>query len=186
MANGHHFSAVSRTVALVLLATCAANPAFGQLPWAATSGLHFVGAVVAADNYRAVAAGLAMKKSPSMEVREFGRMLWVDSIESRRRLEWVLTHTEPHVVLPRQVSTRYMFVIDQLVPVSGDAFDRRFIGQQSASLKEALALARAYARWGDDFDLKEFAARSVPKLEIQLGRISEIEMRHPDWGARRS
>jgi len=184
MANGHHFDAVSRTMALVLLASCATDPAFGQLPWAATSGLHFVDAVVAADNYRAAAAGLAMKKSPSSDVRELGRSLWRDSIENTRRLKWALIHAEPGVVLPTQISTRYMFVIDQLVPVSGDAFDRRFVAQQSASLKEALALARAYARSGDDFDLKEFAARSVPKLELQLGRIAKIEMRHERSEAR--
>jgi putative membrane protein len=122
-----------------------------------------------------------MKKSPSADVRELGRLLWADSIENTRRLKWALIHAEPGVVLPTQVSTRYMFVIDKLVPVSGDDFDRRFIAQQAASVSEVLALARAYARSGDDFDLKEFAARSVPKLEQHLGRISEIEMRHPDW-----
>jgi putative membrane protein len=178
MANRHHLKTLSATVALVLLASSAAQPAWGRLPWAATSGLHFVDAIVAADNYRAEAAGLAMKKSPSPDVREFGRVLWEDSIEERRRLEWVLTKTEPYVVLPTRVSTQYMFVIDELVPVEGDAFDRRFIAQQSASLKAALTLAEGYARAGDDFDLKEFAARSVPNIKMQLDRILAIATRH--------
>src|SRR5262245_22801860 len=177
MAYRHHLNILTASVALLLIATSATS-AFARLPWAATSGLHFVDAVVAADNYRAAVGGLAMKKSQSPDVREFGRMLWEGSIENTRRLKWALTKTEPYVVLPSTVSTDYMFVIDELVPVSGDAFDRRFLAQQTASLKDALALAQNYARVGDDFDLKEYAARSVPKIKMQLDRVLEIEMRH--------
>ena len=178
MANRLHLYMLCLTLALVVLASSAPRPALARVPWAATSGLHFVEAVVNADNYRAAVGGLAMKKSPSQDVRDFGRMLWQDSIEDTRALKWALTKAEPDVVLPTQVSTHYMFVIDELLPVSGEAFDQRFIAQQTASLGEALALAQAYARWGDDFDLKEYAARSVPKLRTQLDRIREIGMRH--------
>ena len=178
MTNSHHINIMSGAIAIALLASSTINPALARLPWAATSGLHFVEAVVNADNYRAKAGGLAMKKSPSPELRAFGRQLWVHSIEDTRALNWVLNQTEPGYVLPSTVSPQYMFVIDELIPVSGDDFDRRFIAQQTASLSEALALAQAYARFGDDFDLKEYAGRSVPQLEAQLMRIREIGMRH--------
>src|SRR5688572_18651575 len=102
MSTRQHLSTVSGTIALALLMSSATHPAFGRLPWAATSELHFVDAVVAAANYRAEAGGLAMKKSPSSDVREFGRTLWVDSIENTRRLKWVLTDGERDVVLPTQ------------------------------------------------------------------------------------
>ncbi|HMI96563.1 MAG TPA: DUF4142 domain-containing protein [Micropepsaceae bacterium] len=184
MTNRHHLNIVSGTVALVLLAISVPHPVWGRIPWAATSGLHFVNAVVAADNYGAAAGGLAGKKSPSRDVREFGHMLWEDSIEDWRRLKWVLTKTEPNVVLPTHVFTHDMFLMDELIPVSGDAFDRRFIAQQAASLKEALALAEGYARAGDDFDLKEFAARNVPRIRMQLDRILQIEMRHQRLASR--
>jgi putative membrane protein len=147
------------------------------LPWAATSGIHFVEAVINADNYRAKAGGLAMKKSPSPDVRDFGRALWVDSIEDTRDLQWVLDQTDPHVFLPTTVTPQYLFVIDELLPVSGDEFDRRFIAQQTASLGAALALAQAYARFGDDFELKEYAKRSAPKIEARLAQVRRIGMR---------
>jgi len=178
MANRLHLGSLIGTLSLVLAASGATHEAVARLPWAATSGLHFVDAVVAADNYRAAAGGLAVKTSPSPDVRDFGRMLWVDSIENTRRLKWVLTRTGPGIVLPASVSTHYMFVIDELVTVGGEAFDRRFIAQQTASLQQALALAQAYARAGDDLDLKEFAARSVPNIQMQLDRILQIERRH--------
>jgi putative membrane protein len=178
MANRHSFSIVSGAAALLLLVSSAGHSASTRLPWAATSGLHFVEAVVNADNYRAKAGGLAMKKSPSPDVRDFGRALWVDSIEDTRNLQWVLDQTEPHVFLPTTVSPQYMFVIDELLPVRGDDFDRRFIAQQVASLNQALALAQAYARFGDDFELKEYAARSVPKIKARLEQIRQIETRY--------
>jgi putative membrane protein len=177
MANRHHIGVVSATAALLLLAGSAMHPACARLPWAATSGLHFVEAVINADNYRAKAGGLAMKKSPSPEVRAFGRTLWLDSIEDTRRLQWLLNQTEPGYVLPSTVSPPYMFVIDELLPVSGNDFDRRYIAQQTASLSDALALAEAYARYGDDFDLKEYAKRSAPVLRMRLDRVREIGMR---------
>jgi putative membrane protein len=177
MAHRHHLMRASGTAALIVLASTMMNPAAARLPWAATSGLHFVEAVINADNYRAAAAGIAMKRSPSADVRDFGRQLWIDSIDDTRRLKWTLTKTEPYVVLPTTVSPDYMFVIDELLPVSGEDFDQRFIAQQTASLEGALALAQAYARVGDDFDLKEYAARSVPKIQMRLDHIREIEMR---------
>ena len=174
MANRPLANIVGATAALLLLASTTS----ARLPWAATSGLDFVEAAVNADNYRAAAGGLAMKKSPSPDVRDFGRELWVDSIEDTRRLKSVLNQTDPGYVLPSTVAPQYLFVIDELLPVSGEDFDRRFIAQQTASLKEALALAQAYAQVGDDFDLKEFAARRAPKLQKRLARIIEIGMRH--------
>lgn len=176
MANRHHLNIVSATAAFVLLGSFAAQPASARLPWAATSSPDFVQAVANADNYRAAAGGLAMKKSPSPELREFGRALWVDSIEDTRNLQWVLDKIEPHPFLPTTVSPQYLFVIDELLPVSGDDFDRRFIAQQTASLGQALALAEAYGRFGDDFDLKEYARRSVPILRARLDWIIAIEM----------
>ena len=183
MAN--RFLPIVSAVALLLLAgSVTAYAESTRLPWAATSGLHFVEAVVNADNYRAQAGGLAMKKSPSAELRDFGRALWLDSIKDTRRLEWVLRKTEPHVFLPTTVSPRYMFVIDELVPATGDEFDRRFIAQQLASLGQALALAQAYAQFGDDFALKEYAARSVPLIEERLDQIRRLEMRYEGSGTR--
>ena len=179
MANRQHLRTLSGTLAVVVLAGSAAHAASARLPWAATSGLHFVDAIVAADNYRAAAGGLAIKKSPSPDVRELGRLIWVNSIETTRRLKWVLNETGPGVVLPERVSPHYMFVIDELVFANGDDFDERFIAQQTASLRQTLALAQAYARFGDDFVLKEFAARSVPKIQAHLDRLSQLEMRSP-------
>ena len=174
MANRHSFSIVSGA-ALFLLVSSAGHSASARLPWAATSGLHFVEAVINADNYRAKAGGLAMKKSPSADVRDFGRALWVDSIEDTRNLQWVLNQIDPHPFLPTTVTPQYMFVIDELLPVSGHDFDRRFIAQQIASLTQALALAQAYARFGDDFDLKEYAKRSAPKIEARLAQVRRID-----------
>jgi putative membrane protein len=166
------------TVALGLLVGSAAPAAPTRLPWAATSGFHFIHEIVAADNFRAAAGGLAIKKSPSPDVREFGRMLWQGSIANTRRLKWSLTHADPYVVLPERVSPRYMFVIDELVFANDDAFDRRFIAQQTASLRQTLALTQAYARYGDDFELKEYAARSLPAIQLQLDLVIEIGTRH--------
>jgi len=177
MATRHHLQILSGTLGFVVLLTTATQSAEAPLPWAATNGLHFVEAVINADNYRAAASGLAIKKSASPDVRAFARMLWVDSLEDTRRLKWALTKTEFYVVLPSQVSTHYMFVIDRLLPVSGDDFDQRFIAQQRASLSEALALAQAYARWGDDFRLKDYAAHSVPEIQRQLDQIREVDAR---------
>ena len=182
MANRNHsiqsgLTAVAWTL-LLQASLDTSHAASTRLPWAATSGLHFVEAVVNADNFRAQAGGLAMKKSPSAELRDFGRALWLDSIKDTRQLRWVLHKTEPHAFLPTTVSPQYMFVIDELIPVTGDEFDRRFIAQQVASLGQALALAQAYARFGDDFSLKEYAARSVPMIEARLEQIRQLEMRY--------
>jgi len=62
MASRHLLTIVSGAAALLLFVSAAAHSASARLPWAATSGLHFVEAVINADNYRAAAGGLALKK----------------------------------------------------------------------------------------------------------------------------
>ena len=178
MADWYSNRTATAVVVLVTLASFTAHPALGHLPWAGSSGTDFVEATVNADNYRMRAAALAMKRSPSSDVRDFARELWGYSIEDTRRLKWVLTKEDPYVVLWTQVSPQYLFVLDELVPIRGDAFDQRFIAQQAASLGDALALAEGYARAGDDLDLKEFAARSVPEIKTQLDRITAIRLQH--------
>lgn len=177
---------VSAAVLLPLSACATVSHEGARLPWAATNGFDFLNAVVEANNYQAAAGGLAMKKSPSPDVRAFGRMIWLDSLDSNSQLRWLAnasatsdgSNPGPGIVLPYKVSTHYMFVIDELVPVSGEAFDQRFIAQQSDALKESLMLAQVFSRSGDDLELKEFAKRSVPKIQKQLDTITEIEMRH--------
>jgi len=182
MAIHPRLHATSGFAALLLIASLALGPAFARLPWAAFNGAHFVEAVVKADNYRMRAAALAIKKSPSADVREFARQLWEDSIDDTRRLKWVLTKQNPYVVLPTQVSPHYLFVLDALIPVGRDVFDRHFIEQLAASLSEARSLAEEYARAGDDLDLKEFARASLPKIKIELDRITAIRSQHQALG----
>ena len=166
------------------LAVFAAQPVFGRIPWAATNGQHFVEAVVNADNYRMRAAALAMRRSPSSDVRELARDLWEDALEDTRRLRWMVTGQDALFVLWTQVTPEYRFVLDELVAAGGETFDQRFIAQQTVSLNDSLALAEGYAQTGDDLDLKEFAARSVPKIKIQLDRIVMIRSQHQTLASR--
>ena len=162
---------------LALASNAAAWPVKVRLPWAATSGVHFVEAIVEANNYRAAAAGLALRKSSSPELREFARTLWLDTLADRRRLSWTLTRWRPYAFLPDRVSPRLMFVIDELILPGGDEFDARYIAQQEASLKKVLELAESYSKIGDDFDLKEYTQRSLPKIRMRLDETGEIGMR---------
>jgi predicted outer membrane protein len=178
MANRHQLNILSGAAALILLTSIAVQAAGARLPWTATSSVDFVQAVINADNYRGQAGGLAMKKSPSQDVREFGRAIWVDSIEDTRNLNWVLSQIDPHPFLPTTVAPKYLFIIDELLPVTGTEFDRRFIAQQAKSLTDALARAEGYARYGADFDLKEYAKRSAPKIRARLDQLHQIETRY--------
>lgn len=162
---------------LALASNAAAWPVKARLPWAATSGVHFVEAIVEAANYRTAAAGLALRKSSSPDLREFARTLWLDTLADRRRLSWTLTRWRGYAFLPDRVSPRLMFVIDKLMPPTGDEFDARYIAQQEISLKEMLVLTEAYSRIGDDFDMKEYAKRSLPKIQMRLDEVRSIKKR---------
>lgn len=168
-------SALGAVLVFALAANAEARPVKARLPWAATSGVHFVEAIVEANNYRATAAGIAIRKSPSPELREFARTLWLDTLADRRRLSWTLTRWRGYAFLPDRVSPRMMFVIDELIPPGGDEFDARYVAQQEASLKEVLALTETYSRIGDDFDMKEYAKRSLPKIRMRLDEVRMIE-----------
>lgn len=170
-------STLGAIVILAFAANAAARPVKARLPWAATSGVHFVEAIVEAANYRAAAAGIALRKSSSPQLREFARTLWLDTLADRHRLSWTLTRCRGYAFLPDRVSPRMMFVIDELIPPGGNAFDRRYFAQQEASLKEVLALTEGYSKLGDDFDMKEYAHRSLPGIRMRLDEVRRITER---------
>ena len=72
--------------------------------------------MINADNYRAKAGGLAMKKSPSPDVRDFGRALWVGFDRRRAHLAVDAGRARAPSLLADDGLAQYLFVIDELLP----------------------------------------------------------------------
>jgi putative membrane protein len=65
-------------------------------------------------------------------------------------------------------------MLAELQGESGDAFDKTYVSQQLAAHEEALALQTAYAKGGDDPNLKAAAAHIVPVVQRHLSLLQSM------------
>jgi len=65
--------------------------------------------------------------------------------------------------------------IDNLKTASDGDFNKVYVDQQVAAHKEALDLMQGYAKDGSDAGLKDAAAKTAPKVQMHLDKITGIQ-----------
>jgi putative membrane protein len=65
--------------------------------------------------------------------------------------------------------------VQQLQGTQGAEFDRVFAQQQLQSHQTAVELFRAYAQSGDNAQLKQWAAQTLPSLEEHLRQAQQLQ-----------
>ena len=66
-------------------------------------------------------------------------------------------------------------MLDELGSLSGDAFTKQFRRDQINAHKEAVSLFRRYSEKGDNDQLKNWAAKTLPALERHLQMADSLQ-----------
>ena len=72
------------------------------------------------------------------------------------------------------LDSKHQQLLSKLQGVSGDDFDREYIGIQTDAHNEAVKLFSDYADKGDDAALKNFAAETLPTLKSHLTHVQKL------------
>jgi putative membrane protein len=142
-----------------------------------TLGSHDTGAFVSnasqSDMYEIQAAQVADKRSKNPDIKAFAKMMIKDHTATSKALGPLAQAAGQTPAA--DLDNRRKGFIDHLNAASDADFDKTYVDQQVAAHKEALDLMTGYAKDGSDPGLKDAAAKTAPKVQEHLDKITGIQ-----------
>lgn len=129
------------------------------------SAAEFVQRAAMSDMYEIAAGKLAVEKSTSAQVNDFGKMMVADHTRSSAQLKAAVQQSGQTLDIPTRLGGEQQAQVDILRNLSGPDFDREYLNQQLAAHRQTLALLKAYAGNGDIAELRQFAQGAIPVVQ---------------------
>jgi len=155
-------------------ATSAAVGATSATAVAATNSTDaFVTGLVTSGMYEVDAGKIAATKATDPAVKAFAKMMVTDHTAMSKAAEPAIKASGKPV--PAELDERRKGMIDNLNAAKPADFDAAYLSQQEAAHQEALTLLKGYADGGDDAGLKAVATGAIPKVQMHLDKVHELQ-----------
>ena len=115
---------------------------------------------------------VAAQKGASDEVRQFGQRMVDDHSKANQDLMQVAS--AKGLTLPTALDAKHQADVQKLSALSGDKFDKEYVGMMVKDHKEDVAEFQKESTGGADADIKSFAARTLPVIQDHLQMIQRI------------
>jgi putative membrane protein len=161
-------SFVIATLATLVLAGCGAP-----------STPDFVQKAAMSDMYEVQAGKLAAEKGQSDAVKQFAQQMVDAHTKTTEALTGIVKSKNIKVDLPSALDSTHQKLIDDLNSASAQDFDKTYAKQQVDAHQQAIDLFKKYAAQGDDADVKQFAAKTLPTIEHHLDEAKKLPVGPP-------
>ncbi len=116
---------------------------------------------------------LAQDKSANSQIKSFGAMMVKDHGKANDEL-MAIAKTK-NITLPATVDADHQKKMDDLSKMTGKDFDKAYVDAMVDGHKKTLSLMQDEAKNGKDADLKAFAAKTAPTVQMHLDAINKIQ-----------
>jgi putative membrane protein len=116
---------------------------------------------------------MAAEKGTDAKVKDFGKMMVMDHTKANSEL-MAIAKTK-NISLPAGLDAGHQAKSDSLSKLSGKDFDNAYIKTMVEDHKKTLALMQAETANGKDADLKAFAAKTAPVVQMHLTEITKMQ-----------
>jgi putative membrane protein len=140
-----------------------------------TSTKGFVDEATLTHMYEVQAGQLATMRAHAAAIKDFGQHMVDDHTKSTGELKTILMKSAPNFIPPMQLDSRREGFLNDLKGAKDEDFEGRYIAQQISVHNEALILMRGYAKDGDNPDIKAFAAKVQPVVQMHIDMIHDID-----------
>lgn len=116
---------------------------------------------------------LALEKSTSPKVKDFARMIVDDHTKAIADLENIAN--QKNVALPVALMDKHQKMVDKIKDEKGKEFDKKYLDAMVSDHKEDIEEFKEISEETKDLNVKEFAAKSLPKLAAHLEMAERLE-----------
>lgn len=115
---------------------------------------------------------LALQKTTNAQIKDFANMMVTD--HSKANDELMAIAKNKNITLPATVDADHQKKMDDLSKLTGKDFDKAYVDAMIDGHKSTLTLMQDEAKNGKDADLKDFAAKTAPTVQMHLDHINTI------------
>jgi putative membrane protein len=144
----------------------------------APSNNDFVAKAEEAGEFEIGSSRLAKSKSQNEGVRQFADQMISDHTAAAEKLRAVAQLQGIRGDKVDALSSAHQADMERLEKASVSEFDAIYLDVQTKAHEDAVALFKSYAEDGDDAQLKQFAAQTLPKLEQHLEHVRALNRSH--------
>ena len=139
------------------------------------STAEFVRKVAISDMFEIQSSQMALQKDPDADTKPFAEKMVKDHEETTKELKELVQSGKVKEQLPTALDDEHKRKLDDLAKLSGKEFDSRYDETQKQAHQEAVTLFQAYAQNGDNSDLKQWAAKTLPHLKEHLSMAEKLK-----------
>jgi len=154
-----------------------ASVAFAQTPPTATAPptQDFVNKVAISDMFEIQSSQLALAKQADADTKPFAEKMVQDHQKTSGELKALIEGGKVKATLPTALDSEHQKMLDDLKSKSGKEFDSSYDQIQRKAHQEAVTLFGAYAKGGDNSDLKSWAGQTLPHLKEHLSMAEKLK-----------
>ena len=115
---------------------------------------------------------MAQEKSTNADIKKFAEMMVTDHGKANDELMGIAK--TKNITLPATVDADHQKKMDDLSKKTGKDFDKAYVDAMVDGHKKTLDLMNDEAKNGKDADLKAFAAKTAPTVQMHLDAINKI------------
>ena len=166
---------MKRLVLLAAVSLLWAATALAQTPLTPPATQDFVTKVAISDMFEIQSSQLALEKQPDQDTKPFAEKMITDHQKTSKELKDLIDKGKVKATLPTTLDSEHKKMLDDLKAKNGKDFDAAYDEIQRKAHQEAVALFDAYAKGGDNPDLKQWAATTLPHLKEHLAMAQKLK-----------
>ncbi|HEX9963130.1 MAG TPA: DUF4142 domain-containing protein [Pyrinomonadaceae bacterium] len=115
---------------------------------------------------------LASTKAQNAEVKKFAQMMVTDHTKANGELKTLASGK--NTTLPTELDAMHKSMMTELQGLSGADFDKAYVAGQLADHEKTVKLFQTQSQSGMDADIKAFAAKNLPTLQMHLEMVRNL------------
>lgn len=139
----------------------------------APSTQDFVTQAAISDMAEIESSKLAVAKGDTKD-KAFAEKMIKDHTETSAELKALVSGGKVKATLPTAMDAAHQSKIDKLKGLSGADFKKAYDDMQVAAHKDAVSLFERYSKSGENADLKAFAGKTLPHLQMHLKMAEDL------------
>ena len=116
---------------------------------------------------------LALNNTKNEEIRIFAERMIKDHTAANEKLKKIAS--QENITVPQALDAEHRSVKQKLSSLKDDAFDREYRKEMAKGHDKAVALFEAYAQGGDNPQLKQWAAKTLPHLKQHMSMAEKLK-----------
>lgn len=132
-----------------------------------------------ADLFEVKASQLALQRSQDPAIRQFAQHMVSEHTDSANKLKMELEKAKVEVEAPKTLAPEKQAMLDKLMNVGMEDFNKMYMSMQIAGHEEALTLHSTFAKTGND-DVRKLAGLMSTQVKDHLEKAKRIDAELPE------